>query len=53
MQDLRNVGVTWELLTPMFDAAEDYIRMWERDCEMAARWASANGKDPAAVCAPR
>ena len=26
VQDMRNTGVSWEMLTPMFNAAEDYIR---------------------------
>jgi hypothetical protein len=34
-QDVRNIGVTWELLTPEFNAAEDFIEMWENACAMA------------------
>jgi microsomal dipeptidase-like Zn-dependent dipeptidase len=30
LQDLRNVGLTHEDLTPLFRSAEDYIRMWEK-----------------------
>lgn len=52
MQDLHNVGVTWELMTPMFNSAEDYIRMWEINCDLARDWTSADGGDPTTVCAP-
>jgi microsomal dipeptidase-like Zn-dependent dipeptidase len=30
LQDLRNVGVTQQDLSPLFRSAEDYIRVWER-----------------------
>ncbi|MGH0033778.1 MAG: hypothetical protein ACQGVK_01980 [Myxococcota bacterium] len=49
-QDMRNGGVTWELLTPMFNAAEDFIAMWERNCETARRWRGANAVSPADIC---
>lgn len=49
-QDMRNVGTTWELLTPMFNSAEDFIRMWETNCAIARAWADANGGDAAVVC---
>ncbi len=49
-QDLRNVGVTWEHLTPMFNSAEDYVRMWERSCQMARDQAVATGTPPIAQC---
>jgi hypothetical protein len=29
LQDLRNIGLTPPLLTPLFRSAEDYIKMWE------------------------
>ena len=45
LQDVRNVGVSWERMTPMFNAVEDYVRMWERTCELADTWA---GKDSTA-----
>lgn len=50
-QDMRNTGVTWEMLTPMFNSAEDYIRMWETNCEMARAWQDAQGGDSSEVCA--
>lgn len=50
IQDMRNGGVTWELLTPMFNAAEDYIRMWERSCAMANAFRSRNGLPALADC---
>jgi hypothetical protein len=48
IQDVRNVGVSWERLTPMFNAAEEYVRMWERQCDLANGWADRNGQP--AVC---
>lgn len=50
VQDMRNGGVTWELLTPMFNAAEDFVRMWERNCAIAEAWRSAHGVAPADIC---
>jgi hypothetical protein len=35
LQDVRNVGVSWEYMTPLFNAAEEYVRMWEQQCELA------------------
>jgi hypothetical protein len=29
-QDMRNVGVQWEQLGPLFHAAQDYISTWQR-----------------------
>lgn len=46
IQDLRNVGVLWEQLTPMFNGAEDYIRMWERQCHMANVYRQSIGAEP-------
>jgi hypothetical protein len=46
LQDVRNVGVSWERMTPMFNAVEDYVRMWERACELADRWASKDATAP-------
>ncbi|MBW2629074.1 MAG: hypothetical protein JRE45_15835 [Deltaproteobacteria bacterium] len=50
IQDMRNGGVTWELLTPMFNAAEDFVRMWEKTCTMANAFRSENGLDPLPDC---
>lgn len=36
-QDLRNVGVSSTQLQPLFNSAEDYIRMWERADAATAR----------------
>ena len=47
----RNVGVSWENMTPMFNAAEDYIRMWERTCTLADTKATLDG-NPEAGCHP-
>ncbi len=33
LQDLKNVGLPEAAMTKMFNAAEDYARMWERACE--------------------
>jgi hypothetical protein len=46
IQDVRNVGVSWERLTPMFNAAEDYVRMWERQCELANAMAQLKDRPP-------
>ena len=46
IQDLRNVGVLWENLTPMFNGAEDYIRMWEKQCRMANIYREGTSLDP-------
>jgi hypothetical protein len=46
LQDVRNVGVSWERMTPMFNAVEDYVRMWERACELADTWATKDGTAP-------
>jgi choline dehydrogenase-like flavoprotein len=46
LQDVRNVGVSWERMTPMFNAVEDYVRMWERACELADKWATKDGSAP-------
>ncbi len=46
LQDVRNVGVSWERMTPMFNAVEDYVRMWERQCELADRWAANDASVP-------
>ena len=46
LQDVRNVGVSWERMTPMFNAVEEYVRMWERQCELADKWASVNAAIP-------
>lgn len=46
LQDVRNVGVSWERMTPMFNAVEDYVRMWERSCELADKWAAKDGTVP-------
>lgn len=35
-QDIHNVGVSFEQMTPLFNAAEEYIRMWERACVSAS-----------------
>jgi microsomal dipeptidase-like Zn-dependent dipeptidase len=50
-QDMRNTGVTWEMMTPMFNSAEDYIRMWETNCEIARAWHDAQGMDSSGICA--
>jgi hypothetical protein len=36
LQDLRNLGLTAEDLTPLFHSAEDYVNLWER-CMRGAR----------------
>lgn len=48
MQDVRNVGVPFEYMTPLFNAAEEYVRLWERDCKVANALAASRGADP--VC---
>ena len=30
LQDMRNVGVQWEQLTPLFRGTQDYLDMWRR-----------------------
>src|SRR5215471_2624617 len=30
LQDMRNVGVQWEKLGPLFRGAQDFIAMWQR-----------------------
>jgi hypothetical protein len=50
IQDMRNGGVTWELLTPMFSAAEDFIRMWEKTCALANAFRSRNGLEALPDC---
>jgi hypothetical protein len=30
IQDMRNDGVQWEQLTPLFHGAQDYIDLWKR-----------------------
>jgi hypothetical protein len=47
---MRNGGVTWELLTPMFNAADDFVRMWEKACTIANAFRSENGLDPLPDC---
>ncbi len=49
-QDLRNVGVTFEQLGPLFNAAEDLIQMWERSCRTANAWRARNGLAPLPGC---
>lgn len=34
LQDAKNVGLTYEDLTPLFRSAEDYIQMWEKCARM-------------------
>ena len=46
LQDVRNDGVTWEQMTPMFNATEDYTQMWERSCGTANKWRALNGQAP-------
>jgi microsomal dipeptidase-like Zn-dependent dipeptidase len=36
IQDMRNVGVQWEQLGPMFHGARDFIDMWKRSASIAA-----------------
>jgi hypothetical protein len=49
-QDLRNVGVSWEQMGPMFNAAGDFIDMWEKGCRMQRQWHLTNGTAPLAEC---
>lgn len=49
-QDMRNVGVSWEQLGPMFNAAGDFIDMWEKACRMQEEWHRSNGSAPLAGC---
>ena len=48
LQDVRNDGVTWEQMTPLFNASEDYTQMWERSCGTANKWRALNGQSPVA-----
>jgi hypothetical protein len=47
-QDVRNIGVTFEQLTPLFNAAEDFVQMWERSCDTANAWRAAHPGAPGA-----
>lgn len=49
-QDLRNVGVSWEQLGPMFNSANDFIEMWDRACRLSAQWHRGRGMLPLAEC---
>ncbi len=49
-QDMRNVGVSWEQLEPMFNAAGDFIDTWERGCRLQAQWHATRGTTPLAGC---
>lgn len=49
-QDLRNVGVSWEQLGPMFNSANDFIEMWDRACRLSAQWHRARGAMPLSEC---
>jgi hypothetical protein len=49
-QDMRNVGVSWEQLGPLFNAAEDFIAMWERGCRLAEEHRDREGTGPAIIC---
>jgi hypothetical protein len=48
-QDARNVGVTWEQFTPLFNASDDYVQMWERSCTTANAWRQ-NNNLPVLAC---
>lgn len=48
LQDVRNDGVTWEQMTPLFNASEDYAQMWEKSCGTANKWRALNGLAPVA-----
>ncbi|MFZ5439291.1 MAG: hypothetical protein ACOZQL_04740 [Myxococcota bacterium] len=48
-QDARNVGLSWELLSPAFTAAEDFVAMWEKNCALANSWRATQGL-PAIAC---
>ena len=37
-QDVHNVGVTWEQMGPLFNAAEDFVETWERACQTATKY---------------
>jgi hypothetical protein len=43
-QDVRNVGVTFEQLEPLFRSAADLLESWERACRTGNAWAVANGE---------
>jgi hypothetical protein len=45
-QDVRNGGLTFEQLTPLFNAAEEYVRMWEQNCALGVTWTTAHGEKP-------
>lgn len=49
-QDMRNVGVAWEQLEPMFNAAGDFIDTWEKSCRMQEQWHRSRGSTPLAGC---
>jgi len=49
-QDMRNVGVSFEQMTPLFNAAEDYVRMWERACSAANTIRARENLSPLAGC---
>jgi hypothetical protein len=49
-QDMRNVGVSWEQLGPMFNAAGDFIDMWEKACRLQEQWHRARGAAPLSRC---
>lgn len=50
VQDMRNFGVTWEQLTPMFNSGEDFVRMWEKACKLQRAWHTAHGSTPPLSC---
>jgi microsomal dipeptidase-like Zn-dependent dipeptidase len=49
-QDMRNVGVSWEQMGPMFNAANDFLEMWETSCRIGEAWHRARGLAPLARC---
>ncbi|MDP3238325.1 MAG: hypothetical protein Q8N26_36365 [Myxococcales bacterium] len=49
-QDMRNVGVSWEQLGPMFNSANDFIDMWDRACRLSAQWHRGRGAMPLSEC---
>jgi len=34
IQDMRNVGVQWEQLGPLFRGAREYVDMWKRSVSL-------------------
>ena len=46
LQEVRNVGVSWEQMGPLFNSAEEYIRTWERACVIAGRYRVASNLPP-------